>query len=658
MAIPILDSRPFCMLDDAGQRAVMTFFNGQTPSLEEYHFLDTSDPTQLLKPLKYFNTQKLAAKRSSLASAVGLCRDRLQRLNRTQFPWLLKAQHHALEEELLATLCLLCAQFQLDHVEHSAQKVLDDHLVDIKKCATLLYTLQNTPSIGENDSPAMQANRALNDSEKYLKLLGFTLIAPFLVDKIHAFSSGKTVVIDEWMGIVNSRRLYWVWGGGLLSSVISFLPDAFAQDQAQAKLSLPSTYTGYMSWVLYYTRFGINLGLLLKHTINGPWMSAEESTIPIGERFLTQWHARKFSLLNDLLWATSNMVCFFWLRGPGMAGYYGNILTIGLLLFDVSSATWQLLEKKTKNLRAEAEFQMSIADLNEKIRKAEAANEPVDTLKEQFKTLKKDFAKHRFDWSYERLQLISNLVYAVGLAAAFSVCCCFFLPPAAVAPATAMLLACVGAALCFSLTVAMNTVNSALDISKSRNLSDLAQREVSDENVPRGDETLLQQFNALQCGDRTPIEKEFLQKQLFLDMKQTLATSDYQQALATFQKQQMIRSLVVSLLVPPMVLSAILLLPLNTGVAALVVGFCLAGLSNAILDKFKPQEESLPEFNEAEFTRFCQSPCFKTLRQIVPTKGNHSLFSNPQKVAPENKEHGNDEGEATGLLHDRRANRG
>lgn len=243
-------------------------------------------------------------------------------------------------------------------------------------------------------------------------------------------AEAKTGTLIGWMSDVNERRLYWVWGGGMLSSVIEMLPDDFYRKaQAQKAVSAPAPITGYMSWVLYYTRFAINLSLLLKHSIDGPWMSEEERKIPAWERFKTQWNQRKFSLLNDSIWGLANMACFFWLKGPGAMGMAGNVATAGLLLMDLSLSIWRFYEESTAyNKRIQAMYD-AYDRLKGKLKKAEESSTPdpdrIAELQRQLREANRLIMRTELDWKYKKLNMINDMAYAGGLLAAFCVACCF-----------------------------------------------------------------------------------------------------------------------------------------------------------------------------------------------------------------------------------------
>jgi len=577
----IFNSTTFNTLDASGQQAVRHLF--------DEHYLSGSMPD--------WDTTEIFRQRTSLAVSVGISGQRLEKINPASFQFMSVSQKKALENELLFMFYTFSAQFQLDEAEHRRQNFAAQS-DQIKLCARLLKRLRD-PKL----TPELIHAQHQDESEKHLKYLGLTIVARFITarmleltsaqlmtEQMQEISSAQTNVIKNWMGEVNGRRLYWVWGGGLLASVIEMLPDDFAhKQQGQDAVAAPSPYTGYMSWILYYTRFGINLSLLLKHTIAGPWMSVAESNIPAWERFKTQWNQRKFSLLNDAVWATANMVCFFWLNGAGRLGYLGNVATALLLLMDVSLTIWKFYEESTQHNVDILRYEHDIAALSVRISGATGTDKKV--LEHELVALKKAKKQCEFDWQYKKYGLVNDLTYAVGLLAAFCVVCCFFFPPAALAPATVMILGVVGAALCFSLTVGYAAVSGAIDIAKSKATGHMANEELKD---------LLQQFK--ECLD------EPIKKQLFLDIKQMLAKSEFQERIVEFQKMELVRAVLVNVLIPPLIFVSFIFMPFGIGLAVLAAGFALAVISNMILNSYKPGEGALPEFNQQEYEEFLTNP--------------------------------------------------
>jgi len=577
MVSSILESTLSGQLTDRDQEAIKNLFD-----------------TYRANQVSAWDIRALSDQRQLLAHAHDIYSKKVAAINPASFQFLNGLQKSVLAQELRLAFYLFSALYHLDEAEHRRQqKSARD--VQIKHCADLIAKLEDSD---KKPTPATLLADASNASEKHLKYLGLTIIAPFIAEKMQEFSTGKTSVIKEWMGELNGRRLYWIWGGGLLTSVISMLPDDFAgKQQAGQALAAPAPALGYISWILYYARFGINLSLLLKHTIAGPWMGDEEKKIHPWERFKTQWQARKLSLLNDSIWATANMVCFFWLTGGGMLGYMGNALTAGLLLLDISLTTWRFCEESTQHNKYIKQYEDGIAALQAKLVETKTDPDERAVLQLQLDALIKDKKQCEFDWKYKRYGIINDLVYAVGLLAAFSVLCSFFFPPAALLPATALILGVVGAALCFVLTITTAAVKGELEIAKSTEIG---------KNAAKDSKELLAAFN----GCEEPSRK----KQLYLDMQQLQATSDHQVRVIRFQKMSLVRAVLIDALIPPLVFVSFIFMPLGIGFGVLAAGFALAVLSHILLNRFEPKAESLPEFNEKAYLEFEKNPTLAALK--------------------------------------------
>ena len=595
----ILDSTSFSSLDVDGQSAVRALYNNYR-SKESFIWDETID---------------IFRRRKSLQALLSTAKPRLGEINPASFKFLNEQQKQALINELLFTFYCLSAQYHLDEAEHRRQG-LKELCELINTCALYAHILEN---MSAERSPQALLDEAIEDSTKSAKYLGLVIVAPLITQTILDMSSGKTTekpsdetqtekpsdkigsemsssktgtTIDS-MSKVNVRRLYWVWGGGLLASVLELLPDDFAhKQQAQKAVSAPAPYTGYMSWILYYTRFGISLGLLLKHTIAGPWMSEAEQEIPAWERFKTQWEQRRFSMINDSVWGFANMSCFYWLRGAGTLGYLGNVVTAGLLLMDVSINVWNFYYQSTIHNATMLNYERSIDSLNHQISSTSIDAAEKKVLEIELARLIKNIAKAECDWKYKKYGIINDLTYSVGLLIAFSVVCCFFFPPAAIAPATAMVLGVAGAALCFLLTVAYPAVSGVLEIDKTKAIGKTAHEEYIE---------LLRKFKH---GDND----DFTKKQLYLDIKRLKATSEYQEKLVDHQKMQLVRAVLVDALIPPLIFTSFVFLPAGIGLMVLAAGLALALLTYKMLEDHKPAETKLPEFDDVAYMTFLTNP--------------------------------------------------
>ncbi|KTD61176.1 coiled-coil domain-containing protein [Legionella spiritensis] len=596
---------------------------------------------------------------------------------------------------------------------------LDDLRKQMMLCQAYLDILDGR----EVASPESAHEAEFHGRENYFKILAMRT-GQWLADKMQELSGGKTKVIKGWMGELNGRRLYWVWGGGMLSSILALLPtDFFNNQQAQKALAVPGPAMGYISWLLYYARFGLELGLLLKHTIKGPWMDAtehkfsilspediasdklpeenhlyfqvidgkiaysvltpqgkelkgvkleefdapeelneqwlkqhkrallgaisqnghihlHERDIPTWERFKTQWNQRKFQLLNDSIWATANLVTFFWLTGAGTLGYAGNIVTVGLLLMDVSLTVWRfyeestkhnkrMLELKTKREELEAqirernftinELQSSIESLQEdsigntlaildlQLRISKNQRE-IDNLQEQVTEIARIERKTAFDWKYKKAGLILDLSYAVGLVLAFSLMCTFFFPPAMVAPGILLILGVAGAALSFALTVAYAAATGGLEIAKTRATTAEIKREYKE--LLQAFKDTQDELGKLEKDDAKRPELKNLLKQQFIMLKDLEAEAGYHKQMARFQAAKLVRSVFIDAMIPAVVFASLVFMPLGIGLAVIGAGFALAVLSSIILNRFTPKEAEKYKMKEDEedFKQFKANP--------------------------------------------------
>ncbi|MCE3046248.1 hypothetical protein [Legionella sp. 16cNR16C] len=556
-----------------------------------------------------YDIKELAANRDWLSVFLNYHRSKLSLTKGAEYRFLNPGQLETEKKKLKFIQELLRYQTYLNFHEnrfHPLNDLNDDYL----KCERLLLKIEQVQAPEDEQAKKAQLDEAIEESpDKPAKYLGFT-VGKFIADKMAEIADAKTGTLIGWMSDVNERRLYWVWGGGMLSSVIEMLPDDFYRKaQAQKGIAAPAPITGYMSWVLYYTRFAINLSLLLKHTIAGPWMSAEEQKIPAWERFKTQWNQRKFSLLNDSIWGLANMACFFWLKGPGAMGMAGNLATMGLLLMDFSLSIWRFYEESTAYNKKITALYEAYARLEEQLLKAKktATADPaqISELEKQVREARNLIMRTELDWKYKKLGMINDMVYAGGLMAAFCVACCFFFPPAMLAPATFMMIGLLGASLCFVLNAAYAGIAGALDVSKSKALSKQDHFEARE---------LLQLFNA------STDENE--RKALFLEMKGLMIDSDYQERMVRFQKIKLVRAILIDALIPAVIFASLVFMPLGAGIGIMAAGFAIAALSHIILKQFEPARDELPDFDEPlalEYDEFSANPARK-VEDLSPLK--------------------------------------
>ena len=181
---------------------------------------------------------------------------------------------------------------------------------------------------------------------------------------------------------------------------------------------------GYVSWILYYVRFLINFMLVLKHSIVlpgeiAPWMSDEEKRMVLDEkgrwsRFKEQLAIRKFTLINDLIWATTNLLCFFWLLGPAL-GPLGDFLTVMLLVGDASLCVWARTEATAEH-KKDIDVYINEIQLLEDSKTSENSK----IVEIQIEEMKLAQQQCEFDWKYKNQKVTTDVIYGIGLVVSYA----------------------------------------------------------------------------------------------------------------------------------------------------------------------------------------------------------------------------------------------
>lgn len=528
---------------------------------------------------------------TSLSFYLGILNDTEKAL----FPYMKEDQKEQLCFDLKVTMILLLAQ-QQHEIDYQKTENYNFYETQIKRCHEFLKALDTE----YQDQIALAPEQQELLESKPIKYLGISLGHEFgkqLIDLMDI----KTKTIKDFMGALNEKRLYWVWGSGFLKTVISLLPeDFFHANQASGAIKTPDPYTGCLSWTLYYFRFSLNLFLLLKHTLKGPWMSEEEAKTPWYKRFQTQWAQRKFTLLNDSLWGSANLLCFFWLNGKSALGTTGDALTVVLLIFDISMAIWDFEEQKTQFNKQILQYDNDLNELYQLKNSLElndnAEGDIIDEEKKsaqlkqvqmQIHALEREKAKCVRAWQIGKLSLINNIAYAVGLMLAFFVLTMPFLPITAPLAAT---LGVVGAVVCLAFTVINNGLKGGIELYNTYHTNKEIKAEYRDKL------NLFIENNSLPDNER---------KLLFLEIKQLKAHSEYQKQKIIYQAASLVRRIMLEVLMPALIFTSLVFLPLGIGVATFGAALGLAVASHFLIEAlFKPKEKEKLEFNQQEYDQF------------------------------------------------------
>lgn len=612
-----------------------------------------------------FNGEELAGLQNYAPSLLPFYLTELDAINTASFAFLNKAKKEALQNKLTLIYFLLYAQYQLESTQ-GRQYNLKKYRESMERCAALMDQLRVMTETDPH-SPEQLHQIEQVSTEKYLKFTGM-IVGQWLADRLQElyglkdlkpasenaefarleaseaekiaqgeFASGNTAFIKKWMGAINERRLYWVWGGGMLASVLDLLSDDFFnKQQTQTAVSAPSPFTGYMSWLLYYGRFILNMILVLKHTFVGPWMTTEEQeaaklTSP-WQRFTGQLKERKFALLNDSIWATANLVCFFWLKGPGWMGWGGNLATAALLAMDLVLSVIRYFEEETNHKQHIAMLNKTIGELQ-----LTPGND------ERIAELHKAIVQAEFNWKYKKYSTLTDIAYSAGLLLAFAVVCCGFAPPGLIAAPTLLIVAAVGAALCFTLTVIYSAVTSGIEIAKTKATAVQMKKEYNE--CFNKFLACQREYNNLQSPEEPFIDFSGVHKErskeledqmhvYYLMLKDFEAGVDYQNRLARFQSVKLVRSIFVDACIPVLIFASFTFMPLPIAIAVLAAGLLLAGLSYLLINRFepKPAEKAVLDGHDNDFEEFLQKPVNAFSKQ--KTANTDGFFSHPEEKAP------------------------
>lgn len=554
-----------------------------------------------------FDYVSLVKQRGQLLKSVARFDEQLNDINPAIFKYLMDEQRVALAQDLYFAFYLFYANYNLDLKEERYQS-LAFRGAQIKKCAKLLNLLRASTDI---NNPEQQRELVFDDSEKPVKYLGLTILAPILSEVIENTVSGKKAI--EVMTNINGVRLYWVWAKAFIGSAFSFINATDAQNNLG--LPYPYTITGYMSWVLYAARFGINLYFLIKHSRGTNQLTDEEKQLTADERFLNQWNQRKFSLINDSIWGLANLACFFWLVGDGMLGWWGNVATAVLLLMDVCVSIWAWREAEAGYVADLERLSQDISSISSKIKEyypnytdenltleqqlkhatayfnqqKATSNEPqkLSQLEEQqsqcyilIHQRQQAIKEHQNlinRWNFEVEGLMYDFAYAVLLLVAFVALCSFLFPPTAmpaVLAANGALISGIGAACCFAFNAIWSSFKNNIQVKQTLQTQEGYELNYKNE---------LANFNHLKTQldqEQDSIKSEQLLKQSYLNICLAYARSNQQRDLLIYQKTNVMHSTMMGLIAPPIIFSCLVFLPFGVNFAVIAVSLAVLKLSN------------------------------------------------------------------------------
>lgn len=523
------------------------------------------------------------------------------------------SQKEAQRQKLITTYNLLVMSFYINFYESRFHRLAD--LKDaLEECSKYLKILDDS---ADTEALAVKINNDFTDSRWKIP----ACMPQCIHDFAHAQTKQTIAVMDE----SNNVRLYWVWASGMLLSLMDLISDTFHNiDNTRRAINMPSRYTGLMSWVLYYFRFGYQASLFIKHTIDptiklppslcnvtpDSWhefelwtMHEQERTLGMNRRAELQWGDRQYRIINDGIWGPANMACFLWLVGSGFAGYAGNVLTGALLFMDFALSVKAYYEQEEARKMKMADRDKVINDAREALEKAKETQDAnliaywqhVLFYREQMK------ARTAIQHHHQKLRDLGAIAYTGGLFVAFWVASALFLPPFAFTVAHFLMITFLGSTFCFSANALYSFISGVIDIWQS-----MAMR-VQTKNECKA---LFAQFDSPAMSDAD-------RKVLYLQMRSLLAEADYHNDMIVFHKIKLARTVLIDLSIPLVLFCTITFMTPGVAVACIAAFMIVSLISYLMIKQFEPKLEKadLPQ-NDEGFAALKKECTFKKLKQI------------------------------------------
>lgn len=370
----------------------------------------------------------------------------------------------------------------------------------------------------------------------------------------------------DYPASLNDGRLYLVWAAEMLTDIClawAVLQPQLSFELVNIILDYISLGTGFMGWSLYFLRGGVNTFFLFE-------VSAEVKALHLTNDdawayFWGKWDEKKIQILNDAVWGLVNFLCFYFLFGGGMLGYYGDLLNGVLFIVDVLLSVWDYVETQAKFIRIQAEY-------DEAITTAISDNLPqyrIDDLRRESRTVARE-------WEYTCSQLKLDALYSATVLIAVAVLCCFFVPPGVLLAETASNLILVGSIMCFGLGIVYEALSSRLQLLKvAENSADIQ----TEQNL------CIANIRAL-CRDGD----EDLSRVAYARLLRIEEKEAYQTQLSQYQHANMWCNLMTDMLFPVLFIEAFVFMPMAVGISVFAVGVILMFAANCYVAGLAPQD--------------------------------------------------------------------
>jgi hypothetical protein len=557
--------------------------------------------------------------RAALAKLSKAIRDDLKDVNPAMFPFLFPHQKELLKRKLIRAHFLHALQIRIDEIEVRWDGV-KRNTMQCRYYEQLLDTLQHRASLGEVLTPVEQLRGESVASEKPLAWFGMMVMAPVFAKHIRALLSGKAAALKNLFLEIDRKDIYLGWSRALILSVLNLIPQSFSSEEhLETMVRSVGPEITYINFFIVQTCFAIELFSLIKNSVAGAWATRHNDVqVPVWDQFMIQWKQRRFVLMNWCFASAVNIVSFLWTIGAMDIWPWGVFFAVGFRVAQVCFLMLRYDEEQTNHREAVESIQREIRLLQEKHRKLlgdhanttdekaqQALKLELDIVQVEVDTLLKKRSRLFVEWRFKSVEFKHHLMFTTGFLIGVAFFSCLLFPPVLIAPAMALVIGLAGAAICFTTILLYTGMRGHFDFAKT---------EENEHFIHEQLQACLERFQQLK-SDTSP-EASLKMKQLYLEMRQLTAQSDYQRKVLQHQKVTLYTTMLRDALMPVVMIAALFFAPSGVGLGIVIGALVACVLLKLIVNHYAPKESMKPSFNGAEYQAFLNDPSLEKLHEF------------------------------------------
>lgn len=228
---------------------------------------------------------------------------------------------------------------------------------------------------------------------------------------IDSDSEAYTSYCQAQVTYMNRHRLDGVWARNMTDTLLGL--GLVHNENLKQLSSQVALINGFTSYGFYFFRGGLDVLKLLKHTFTS-YDELKQKKITTYDKLRLQMGLRYSTIINDIvLWGPVNYTTYHVLTGNNSLGYYGNVLTLGLLFGDFAHAVFNYYHQNKK-------YEFFVKQINSLALSPE----------EKTKILQEAEAIHKKN----QFRIMLDIIYTAALCLSFLVLCNFLSPSADGAP--------------------------------------------------------------------------------------------------------------------------------------------------------------------------------------------------------------------------------